>query len=85
VEETVQCYLQDTYTSAIWPEKKLKAWQRVTLAPGEVRTVTFSLPYADLAFCNEDAEWVVEPGEFEILVGPSSRHKDLQRAGFVAK
>lgn len=37
VEETVQCYLQDTYTSAIWPEKKLKAWQRVTLAPGEVR------------------------------------------------
>jgi beta-glucosidase len=85
VEETVQCYLQDTYTSAIWPEKKLKAWQRVTLAPGEVRTVRFSLPYADLAFCNDEAEWVVEPGEFEILVGPSSRHKDLQRAAFVAR
>lgn len=85
VEETVQCYLNDRYTSAIWPEKKLKAWQRVTIQPGEIVTVKFTIPYADLALCNEDGEWVVEPGEFDILVGASSRNKDLNRARFVVE
>lgn len=82
VEETIQCYLRDCYTSVAWPERKLKTWQRITLQPGEVSTVHFTLPYSALALCDENAEWVVEPGEFELLVGPSSRNKDLQVARF---
>lgn len=82
MEETVQCYLDDCYTSVMWARKKLKLWQRVSLQPGEVRTVRFSLPYEAMALCDENAEWVVEPGEFQILVGSSSRDQDLLRARF---
>lgn len=82
VEELVQCYLHDAYTSVTWPEKKLKAWQRVTIQPGEVASVHFELPYEALALCDENGDWVVEPGDFALLVGSSSRHRDLLRATF---
>lgn len=81
-EEIVQCYLEDAYTSVMWPRKKLKLWQRISLEPGEVQTVRFVLPYEALALCDEHAQWVVEPGEFNILVGSSSRDQDLLRARF---
>jgi len=82
-DELVQCYLGDVYTSVSWPAKKLKAWQRVRLAPGETKTVRFSLPYEALALCDEDGLWRVEPGDFELMVGSSSRDADLLRARFV--
>jgi beta-glucosidase len=82
VDELIQVYLNDEFTSVCWPTKKLKAWQRVTLAPGEEREVRFSIPYRDLALCDAAGEWVVEPGTFNLLVGGSSRDGDLLRASF---
>jgi beta-glucosidase len=80
--ELLQVYLCDRKTSVTWPRKQLKAYRRVTLAPGEEQTVTFSLPFASLALCDAQGQWVVEPGEFDLLIGRSSRDADLVRAGF---
>jgi len=61
--------------------KELRGYQRVTLAAGETRIVSFILSDADLAFPGSNFQPVVEPGEFEVMVGLDSR--DLRRAGFV--
>lgn len=56
------------------PEKELKAFAKVALAPGERQTVTFSIPREALAYFNDQAHaWVAEAGEFEVLVGASSQ------------
>jgi beta-glucosidase len=52
------------------------------LAPGDTRKVEFCVPYAQLALVNQALETVVEPGEFEVMVGSSSRDCDLLRATF---
>jgi beta-glucosidase len=78
--EIVQLYVRDLYTSATWPVKQLKAFQRVTLDPGETRTVVLEIPHEALSLVNAACQRVVEPGDFEILVGPSSRDDDLQKA-----
>ena len=80
--ETVQLYLNDKATTATWPRKILKAYARVILKPGRKETVKFELPYEQLAFVNASAEWVVEPGDFELLAGSSSRDVDLKKAAF---
>ena len=80
--EIVQLYLNDKATTATWPRKILKAYARVILKPGQKKTVEFELPYEQLAFVNAAAEWVVEPGDFELLAGPSSKDADLKKAGF---
>jgi beta-glucosidase len=71
-DETVQLYIRDRISSVTRPIKELKAFQRVTLQPGESRTVTLSLKPDALAFWNTDMKRVVEPGEFDIMTGPSS-------------
>jgi len=68
----VQLYLRDEVSSAPRPVKELKGFQRVSLAPGERRTVRFDLTPDDLAFWNIDMEWKVEPGTFLISTGASS-------------
>ncbi len=80
--ETVQVYLRDLFTSATWPERRLIAWQKVTLAPGEAKRVAFGIPHRELACCDASGAWVVEPGDFEVLVGCSSREADLKRMAF---
>ncbi len=70
--EVAQLYVQDLVGSVVRPVKELKGFQRVTLAPGETRTVTFDLPVADLAFWNIDMEYVVEPGDFKLWVAGDS-------------
>ena len=60
----------------------LKAYARVKLEAGQTQTVPFSLDHADLALVNAAAEWVVEPGEFELYVGASSADEDLITASF---
>jgi beta-glucosidase len=80
--ETVQAYVRDTVTSVTWAEKELKAYRQVTLAPGESRTVTIDLPAAACTLVDADGRRAVEPGEFELLVGPSSRDEVLLRACF---
>jgi len=78
--ETVQAYVSDLVTSVTWAAKELKAYRQVTLPAGESVVVTIELPAADCTLVTADARRVVEPGDFELLVGPNSR--DLQSVGF---
>ncbi|THA68598.1 beta-glucosidase [Streptomyces sp. A0958] len=83
--ETVQAYVSDTVTSVTWAEKELKAYRQIALAPGESREVVIELPVAACSLVDAEGRRVVEPGAFELLVGPSSRDDDLLRAGFTVK
>jgi len=80
-DEVVQLYLRDEAASVTRPLKELKKFRRVTLAPGEKRTLAFELTPADLAIWNIDMKRVVEPGKFTVMAGPNSR--DLKSASFV--
>jgi beta-glucosidase len=83
--EIVQCYINDLVTSAATPDKELKAWKRVELKAGEMKTVEFEIPFEDLSFVDAECCEVVEPGEFEIMIGPSSRDADLLKARFAVQ
>jgi beta-glucosidase len=78
--EIVQLYIQDLYSSVTTPIKILKNYARVFLNPGEVKTVEMELIFEDLALINAKLEKVVEPGDFEVMVGASSRDEDLLKA-----
>ncbi|HSW02711.1 MAG TPA: glycoside hydrolase family 3 N-terminal domain-containing protein [Sedimentisphaerales bacterium] len=78
-DEVVQMYIRDKVSSVTRPVKELKGFQRVTLAPGETQTVSLEITPEHLAFYDIDMNYGVEPGEFEILVGNSSRDQDLHR------
>ncbi|PSJ38461.1 glycoside hydrolase family 3 N-terminal domain-containing protein [Allosphingosinicella deserti] len=71
-DEVVQLYVRDDEASVTRPVKELKRFERVTLKPGERRTVTFDLKPDDLAFWNREMKKVVEPGTFTISAGPNS-------------
>ena len=76
-DEVVQLYIRDVVSSVTRPVKELKGFRRVTLAPGETRTVAFDITPDKLAFYDIDMVWRVEPGEFRIMIGSSSRNEDL--------
>jgi beta-glucosidase len=76
-DEIVQVYVSDAVTSVTWVNKALKGFARVHLAPGEKKTVSVSLPWEAFQLVDADGRSVVEPGDFDVLVGPSSRDKDL--------
>ncbi|HEX5333180.1 MAG TPA: fibronectin type III-like domain-contianing protein, partial [Cellulomonas sp.] len=80
--ETVQVYVHDTVTSVTWAEKELKAYRQVDLAPGQTRTVDLELPVGDCSLVDAHGRRIVEPGRFELFVGPSSRDEALLRATF---
>jgi beta-glucosidase len=71
-DEVVQLYLHDVVSSVTRPVKELKGFRRVTLAPGESTTVQFTLDREAFALWNQQMQRVVEPGAFEIMVGPNS-------------
>jgi beta-glucosidase len=71
-DEVVQIYIRDDISSVTRPVLELKAFQRVTLAPGERRTLSFDIKPSDLWFYNSEMERVVEPGSFTIHAGPDS-------------
>ena len=71
-DEVVQLYLRDDQASVTRPLIELKRFQRVTLRPGEKRTVTFELKPDDLALWNIEMKRVVEPGTFTVSAGPNS-------------
>ena len=77
--EVVQVYVRDRVSSVTRPVKELKGFRRVVLAPGERADVAIDITPDSLAFTGVDMRWRVEPGEFEIMVGTSSRDEDLQR------
>ena len=65
------------------PAKLLRAFDKVTLAPGETKRVPLSVEAKDLAWFNPDANaWEVEPMTYGVLVGPSSRNQDLLKTTF---
>ena len=73
-KEVVQLYVSDLKCSLPRPPKELKGFAKVALAPGEAGTVAFSLDERALSFYDpHEHAWVAEPGEFEVLVGSSSR------------
>jgi len=79
-DEIVQVYVTDVVTSVTWVNKALKGFARVHLDPGEKKTVRFELPWEAFQIVDAEGRSVVEPGEFEVLVGPSSRDEDLLKA-----
>jgi len=72
-DEIVLVYVQDLFSSVTTPVKALKAFTRVSLAPGEKRTVTLEIPYNRLALFARTMKPVVEPGDFEVTVGDQRR------------
>jgi len=77
--EVVQVYVRDLVSSVTRPVKELKAFAKVALEAGATKTVELQLPPDAFAFWDVDMHYVVEPGEFAIMVGTSSRDEDLQR------
>jgi beta-glucosidase len=77
--ETVQMYIRDVVSSVTRPVKELKGFQKVFLRPGETRTVRLEITPDLLSFYDINMNYVVEPGDFEIMVGNSSRDSDLQK------
>ena len=77
--EIVQVYLSDLKSSVERPVKELKAFKKVFLREGESKTLEFSLDKSSLSFFDPEINnWRAEPGEFEILVGSSSRNIRLR-------
>ena len=72
-EEVVQLYIRDEVSSVTRPVKELRGFRRITLAPGETKTVDLSLGFDELSFLNRDMHKVVEPGPFKIMVGGNSQ------------
>ena len=82
VRETVQAYVSDRVTSVSWADQELKGFLQVDLAPGEEKRVALEIPVADLAIVDAKGDHVVEPGEFELRIGRSSRDPWTQRITF---
>jgi beta-glucosidase len=80
-DEVVQLYISDEFASTPRPVKELKGYRRITLGPGEARTITFHLPVNQLAFYDNDMNLVLEPGAIEVMLGSSSEDIRL-RGGF---
>jgi len=76
--ETVQLYLHENYAPVSTPVKQLRGFERVALNPGETKAVTLKLTPEDLQLLDIDLRWKVVPGDFEIMVGPSSAEIPLQ-------
>ena len=77
--EVVQLYIRDLVSSVTRPVKELKGFARVELKPGETKTVALDITPESLAFYDVNLKYTVEPGDFAIMVGNSSRDADLQK------
>lgn len=75
--EIVQLYINDKVSSVMTPEKELKGFERVFLKASETKTVSINLSISDLALVTPDEKYVVEAGEFEIMIGSDSRDSSL--------
>ena len=80
-DEVVQLYIRDEVSSATRPVKELRGFQRVSLAPGETRTVSFDVGPEHLSYHDSGMKRVVEPGAFQLMVGGSSA--DLKTVSLV--
>ncbi|MBQ8605951.1 MAG: glycoside hydrolase family 3 C-terminal domain-containing protein [Clostridia bacterium] len=80
--ETVQVYFRDMFSSVLTPMKQLIAYKQVELESGEQKRVEFSLKKEDFSLVNKKCERVVEPGEFRLMIGHSSKNSDLLTVDF---
>jgi beta-glucosidase len=71
-DEVVQLYIHDPVASISQPVRRLRGFERVTLSPGQSRTVTFTLDKSDFGFYDSRGRFVVEPGQIDVYVGASS-------------
>jgi beta-glucosidase len=78
-DEVVQLYVHDVHASVTRPIQELKGFKRISLAPGETRTITFQLDVRQLGFYNQAMAYVVEPGAVEVMIGSSSQ--DIRARG----
>ncbi len=78
--EVVQLYIRDLVGSTTRPVKELKGFERVYLQPGQTRTVTFKIAPEMLKFYDYDLQYVIEPGDFQVMIGSNSR--DVKTAAF---
>lgn len=78
--ETVQLYVHDTVSSVVTPVKQLKGFARVELKTGETKTVEIPLSVTELAIVDAEENYIVEPGDFVLMVGPDSRDEVLLKA-----
>ncbi len=76
-DEVVQLYIRDLVGSVSRPVKELKDFQRINIKAGAAKQVIFTINANKLKFYNSQLEYVCEPGEFEIMIGPNSR--DVQK------
>jgi beta-glucosidase len=72
-DDVVQLYIHDPVASISQPVRRLRGFERVTLEPGETRTVTFTLDKSDFGFYDNRGEFVVEPGQIDVFAGDSSK------------
>ena len=77
-DEIVQFYIRDRFSTIIRPVKELKGFQRIHLAKGESKTVSFDIDAVTLSYYDNDGKAVLEPGDFDIMIGASSA--DVQTA-----
>ena len=78
-------YIRDVVSSVTRPIKELKGFKKVSLRPGETQTVKMGITPELLSFYDINMKYVVEPGEFIIMVGNSSRDADLQKVTLLVK
>jgi beta-glucosidase len=71
-DEVVQLYIHDPVASISQPVRRLRGFERVTLTPGQARTVTFTLDKSDFGFYDDRGRLVVEPGQIDVYAGSSS-------------
>lgn len=81
--EVVQLYIRDMVGSIARPVQELKGFERINLKPGESRNVTFAINAELLKFYNANLDYVCEPGDFEVMIGPDSRN--VQRKTFTLR
>lgn len=78
-DEVVQLYVRDKYSSVIAYDSVLRGFERVSLNPGETKQVTFELTPEDLQLLDRNMQWTVEPGDFEFMIGASSKDIKLRK------
>jgi beta-glucosidase len=78
-DEIVQLYIRDMVSSITTYEMNLRGFERVSLQPGETKSISFTLTPEDLELLNADMRWIVEPGMFKVMIGASSQ--DIRLTG----
>jgi beta-glucosidase len=79
--EVVQMYIRDDYSSVTRPVKELKDFKKIWLEPGQSQTVSFVITPELLSFYDKDMKWIIEPGDFTIMVGTASAETQSIKLG----